>query len=67
MDTFTWQAFATLVAGGSAVVGAVYVSRRQTAITARQADIQAKQVELQALQLRAALFDRRIKVYDATF
>lgn len=66
-DTFTWQAFATLVAGGAAVAGAVYVSRRQTAITARQADIQAKQVEIQALQLRAALFDRRIKVYDATF
>lgn len=66
-DAFTWQAFATLVAGGAAVAGAVYISRRQTAITARQADIQAKQVELQSLQLRANLFDRRIKVYDATF
>lgn len=66
-DAFTWQAFATLVAGGAAVVAAVYVVRKQTAITARQADIQAKQVELQAMQLRAALFDRRIKVYDATF
>ena len=66
-DAFTWQAFATLVAGGAAVAGAIYVVRKQTAITARQADIQAKQVELQAMQLRANLFDRRIKVYDATF
>ena len=64
---FTWEAFATLVTGGFAVVAAYLIGRKQMAILARQADIQAKQVELQSLQLRANLFDRRIKVYDATF
>ena len=54
---FSWEAFATLATGLSAVLAAVYVARKQS-------EIQKAQVGLQSLALRSDLFDRRYGVYD---
>ncbi|WP_313392076.1 hypothetical protein [Sphingobium yanoikuyae] len=48
--------FATIVAGIAAVVGAIYVARRQNLILAQQA-------RLQELSYRSELFDRQTVVY----
>lgn len=79
-DGFPWDALATLLAGGAAVVGAIYIGRRQMElsrgqntildrqvdIATRQADILAKQVQLEALKLRGDLYERRFEVFSAT-
>lgn len=65
-DQFTWEAFATLVAGGAAVAGAVVVANRQHGLAERQTEILARQAELSTLAIRADLFDRRMKVYETT-
>lgn len=68
----SWEAAATLITGGAAVGGAIWIGLRQVAIGKRQAEIVEKQVEVQAGQLRLeelkarmALFDERMKVYSA--
>lgn len=55
----TWEAFATLVTGALAVLGAFKIGMRQAAI-------QGRQVALQQLELRRLLFDQRLPVYRAT-
>ena len=55
--SFSWEAFATLATGLTAVGAAVYIGRKQTEIQKKQADIQ-----LQAI--RADLFERRLENYE---
>ena len=55
---FTWEAFATLMAGGTASLAAGYVAVRQGRIIQRQ-------TSLQEVQIRGELFDRRAIVYNA--
>lgn len=69
----SWEAAATLITGGAAVGGAIWIGLRQVGIGNRQAEIVEKQVEVQAGQLRLeelkarmALFEERMKVYSAT-
>jgi hypothetical protein len=76
---FTWEAFATLAAGGAAVGGATLIGLRQLRVTAqqaeiadrqatvmsRQADILEHQVQVDRAKLRADLFDRRLAVFKA--
>lgn len=64
-SAFSWEAFATLVTGVAAVVGATIVGLRQVGIQKRQADIQEKQVEIARLEVAASLFDRRMEVYSS--
>lgn len=73
-----WSAWATLVVGIAAVVGAFLVgqkqaqiSLRQTEIASRQAEIMEKQTAIASLQaeieqtrLRAELYDRRVLIYS---
>jgi hypothetical protein len=80
LHDFPWDALATLLAGVAAVIGAVYIGKRQMAISrgqnkilerqadiaSRQADILAQQVQLESLKLRSELFERRFKVFEAT-
>lgn len=54
---FSWEAFATLTTGLSAVGAAVYVARKQS-------EIQRAQVAIQDLELRSDLFERRYTVFD---
>ena len=68
---FTWEAFATLVTGLAAVIGAVWIglrqvaiTRRQTKIADRQTSILAYQAEIADLAVRSDLFERRFEVYD---
>lgn len=61
---FTWEAFATLITGLSAVGGAVWVGSRQVIIQQKQAEIQLRQTQLQEAELRSELFDRRYRVYE---
>ena len=56
---FSWEAFATLVTGFLAVLGAVVVGLRQAAILRKQADLQERSV-------KEALFDRRYAVLERT-
>jgi hypothetical protein len=65
-ETFTWEAFATLLTGVSAVGGAVWVGLKQTAISHRQTEILARQARIEELGLRSELFERRFAVYEAT-
>jgi hypothetical protein len=57
-ESFTWEAFATLVTGLAAVIAATVVARRQSRIIERQ-------VILQELAFRSDVFDRRVEVYNA--
>ncbi|CAN5491123.1 hypothetical protein BH10PSE5_BH10PSE5_00040 [soil metagenome] len=59
IEPITWEAVATLAAGGAAVAGAVFVGIKQTTILKRQ-------VRMADLAIREATFDRRFKVYEAT-
>ncbi len=63
---FSWEAFATFLAGFMAIAGAIYVGRKQSNILAKQVGISEKQVFLEETKLRADLFDRRMEVYNAT-
>lgn len=54
-DTFSWEAFVS----GVAILVAGWVG-------VRQVGIQRRQSELEALGLKAALWDRRMEIYDAT-
>lgn len=63
---FTWEAFATLVTGLSAVLGAILIGLRQVVIQRRQTEIQLRQTRLQEAELRAGLFDRRYRVFERT-
>lgn len=79
LQGFPWEALATLVAGLAAVIGAVFVGKRQMIIAngqneiltrqadiaSRQTDILAQQVELEALKLKSELFDRRFEIFEA--
>lgn len=65
-STFTWEAFATLLTGVLAVGAAVYIGRRQVAISDRQGRILEKQVGLDALKHRSDLFERRFEIYEAS-
>ena len=65
-EAFTWEAFATLMTGASAVIGAVCIGIRQSAISHRQTEILHRQVSIEELRLRSELFDRRFAVYEAT-
>ncbi len=55
----SWEAFATLITGISAVGAATYVAMRQQEITERQ-------VKLAELTLRSDLFSHRFDVYEVT-
>jgi multidrug efflux pump subunit AcrA (membrane-fusion protein) len=73
-----WSAWATLVVGIAAVIGAVVIGQRQADIAARQADIAAKQADIMDRQshiaereaetertrLRAELYDRRVIIFS---
>jgi hypothetical protein len=63
---FTWEAFATLASGLSAVGAAVVIGLRQVAISNRQSEILQRQVELAHLNTKIAVFDRRMDVYRAS-
>ena len=63
-ETFTWEAFATLLTGVSAVGGAVWVGIRQSGISYRQTQILDRQVRLEELTLKNALFDRRYSYFQ---
>ncbi|MCB2064567.1 MAG: hypothetical protein KDE25_14220 [Novosphingobium sp.] len=56
--SISWEAFATLVAGLSAVVGAYRLGRRQVEILKRQ-------TELQEANLKISIFDRRMDIFRA--
>lgn len=72
-----WSAWATLVVGIAAVVGAVVIGLRQANIAERQATISnrqahimerqtaiaAQQAETEQTRLRAELYDRRVVIY----
>jgi hypothetical protein len=74
-----WSAWATLVVGIAAVIGAFVIGLRQVGIAARQADITFRQAEIMDRQtdiaerqaetertrLRAELYDRRVVVLTA--
>ena len=71
--SFSWEAFSTLATGAGAVLAAVVIGVRQSAIAERQvaiADRQSrileKQAHLEELKLRSELFERRFAVYQAT-
>ena len=66
-STFTWEAFATLATGAAAVGGAIWIGTKQAKIAQRQAEILSRQVEIAGLGIRTQLFDRRMKVYEATW
>lgn len=59
LDTLNWEAVATFTAGFAAVVGAVYVGRKQTLI-------QSRQLQLEEIKQRSDLFDKRFATYDLT-
>lgn len=61
---FTWEAFATLITGLSAVIGAIFIGFRQVEIQRHQTEIQLRQTRLQEAELRADLFDRRYRVFE---
>lgn len=65
-SSFSWEAFATLVTGVSAVVAAGIVGWRQVAISDRQTRILERQVDLDELSFRSALYEKRFAVYQAT-
>jgi hypothetical protein len=54
---FDWGAFSTLVTGGLAVAGAIWVGLKQT-------KIQKLQTEIAYTTMRAEMYDRRIIVYS---
>ncbi|MBO6689528.1 MAG: hypothetical protein JJ931_04290 [Henriciella sp.] len=58
-SAFSWEAFATLVAGSSAVIGAVFVASRQQKILKHQS-------EIERLKLRSDTFELRWSVYQTT-
>lgn len=76
---FQWEAISTLIAGLSAVVGAIYIGKRQLEISSgqnliltrqadiasRQTDILSKQVDLENLKLRNDIFEKRFRVFSA--
>ncbi len=53
-----WQGCATLVVGVGAVIGAYRIGNRQITLS-------RKQTEIQIASLNEALFDRRLRVYQA--
>lgn len=66
---FDWQSFSTLATGGAAVIGAIWIGSRQSAITLqqtaiahRQADIMAMQTQIQRATLSGEFYDRRITI-----
>ncbi len=61
---FSWEAFATLATGLTAVAAAWWVGQKQTAISRRQTEILARQVDLDNSRLRSELFDKRFEVYQ---
>lgn len=77
---FPWEALATLIAGTAAVIGAVFIGKKQTRISegqnailreqagiaSRQVGILQNQVDLERLALRGDLFDKRFAVFEAT-
>lgn len=63
---FDWPSFATLAAGGMAVIGATAVGLRQARIADRQREILERQTKLTELALRHELFDKRYAVYQTT-
>ncbi|WP_183937055.1 hypothetical protein [Sphingomonas sp. BK481] len=72
-----WSAWATLVVGISAVIGAVLIGKKQAAIALmqagisdrqarimeRQTEIASRQADTEHTRLRAELYDRRVIVY----
>lgn len=72
-----WSAWATLVAGISAVIGAVLIGKKQAAIALmqagisdrqarimeRQTEIASRQADTEHTRLRAELYDKRVIVY----
>ncbi|MNQ94027.1 hypothetical protein D3C85_1095210 [compost metagenome] len=70
---FSWEAFATIlagilafVAGVGAIIGAVFVGKRQVNILDQQAKIANKALEIEELKIRVEIFEKRLAVYDAT-
>jgi hypothetical protein len=72
---FSWEAFATLLTGVSAVIAALIIGYRQIGLVARQVDLQAQQARLgeeaaardHALKqqtLRLQLLDRRASLVE---
>jgi len=73
-----WSAWATLIVGIAAVIGAFYIGKKQSAIALRQAEIADRQARIMERQtaiatrladtehtrLRAELYDRRVVVYS---
>lgn len=60
----SWEAAATLITGGMAVLAATLIGWRQTRISDRQNEILSRQFRLEELSYRASLFDRRYLVYS---
>jgi hypothetical protein len=65
-STFSWEAFATLATGASAVLAALVVGLKQSSIADRQSQILERQTHLEELKLRSDLFNRRFSVYQST-
>lgn len=59
IHSINWEALATFSAGVAAVLGAVYVGRKQT-------EIQSRQVALEDLKIKSDLFEKRFATYEAT-
>jgi hypothetical protein len=55
-SAFTWEAFATLLAGLAAVAGAFFLGRRQIEILGRQ-------THLQESNLKISIFEKRMDVF----
>lgn len=63
---FEWGDFATLVTGGVAAIGAIWIGRKQTKIAERQVAIMDRQILLDENNLKAELFERRLETYKIT-
>lgn len=66
LEGFPWEALATLLTGFAAVIGAVYVGKRQTEIANRQNIILNQQTELERLKIRSDLYERRFHIFEVT-
>lgn len=61
-----WTALIGLVGAAGAIIGAVVVGLRQSAILSKQADIAERVASIEELKLKRELFDARFAVYLAT-
>lgn len=63
LGPFTWEAFTSLATGFAAVIAALIVGLKQTAISRHQTDILNLQAELEKNAQKIALYERRMEAF----